>query len=107
MIAVTHYDPDHHPSKTFVDRQHSQRLWSERPKIDHRVDGIVLQEAQSSYEMGTSKAHTSLVEPECTVDLEGPRMPLRRGRMCGTSSLSRCRRAASRRRATATSSSTC
>lgn len=84
-IALTHYDPRIvlRP-KTFVERQHSQRLWSERSKSDHRVDGIILQKAHSPYEMGTSKAHTSLKwKKECTVDLEGPLMRSSEGTRVG------------------------
>ena len=73
-IVMTHYNPRIvvRP-KTFVDRMHAERLWSERCKMDHRVDGIVIQRSNSPYEMGTSKAGTSLKwKPESTVDLEGP-----------------------------------
>ena len=75
-IVVSHYEPriimQH---KTFVERKHAMELWSKRSNMEHRTDGIIFQDADASYEMGTSRKLTSMKwKPECTIDLEGQNM---------------------------------
>ena len=39
-------------------KEHAMELWSKRSNMEHRTDGIIFQDADASYEMGTSRKLT-------------------------------------------------
>lgn len=71
-VVLAQYDPKlvMRP-KHFVQRTHAERLWAERTDTDHRVDGIILQDADAPYTVfGTGRYDSILKWKEhATVDL--------------------------------------
>lgn len=72
-IVCTHYEPSIiFRVKVFVSNVHAERLWSERAECEHRVDGIILQCAKSTYCFGTAYRGAAFKwKPHVTVDLAG------------------------------------
>ena len=71
-IVLTHYKPNivMRP-KSFVNLMHSNRLWNERIDVDHRVDGLILNNKNSEYVLGTaSNGSIFKWKPQSTVDLK-------------------------------------
>ena len=60
-------------AKNFVSCEHSEKLWQERDKVSHRVDGLIMHAAASSYRFGTAHDGSVFKWKEFpTVDLAGP-----------------------------------
>lgn len=73
-IVMTHFDPPiSMRPKTFVDLQYAEVLWEDKDVAQHRVDGLILQDGDAPYEMGTARTFSALKwKDHCTVDLSGP-----------------------------------
>ena len=70
-IVLTHYEPRIEMRiKHFVSLEHSERLWNDRGDAQHRVDGIILQDVNAPYCVGTALDHSCLKwKDHSTVDL--------------------------------------
>ena len=73
-VVLVHFDPPlTMRPKTFVERQHAERLWSERSEAEHRVDGLIIQDMTASYVTGAAEDGSVFKWKEhSTVDLKGP-----------------------------------
>lgn len=71
-IVITHYSPAIVVrSKTFIDSSYGKSLWDDRTNADHRVDGLIINRADSAYVLGTAHDGSILKwKPKSTVDLE-------------------------------------
>ena len=71
-VVMVHYNPQlRMKAKHFVDIEHAQRLWSERGDAEHRVDGIILQDVNAPYCVGTASDHSCLKWKEhSSIDLQ-------------------------------------
>lgn len=76
-IVLSQYTPRvRMRSKTFVERRFASTLWDQRSEVDHRVDGIVLQDQNAVYRFGTAYDGSILKwKMFATVDLQGGTAP--------------------------------
>ena len=77
-IVLVHFQPALvRRAKRFVDLEHVTRVWECRAEAEHRVDGVILQDAQAAYVIGTAGDAAFKWKELHTVDLAGPRDALR------------------------------
>jgi hypothetical protein len=72
-IVLVHFEPAlvMRP-KVFVDRCHTQRLWTDHMDAGHRVDGLILQRMDAPYDKTGDLPPSFKWKEHSTVDLRGP-----------------------------------
>lgn len=72
-VVLTQYTPKiQMRAKVFVGLEHAVTMWKQRGEIDHRVDGIIVQDYDSKYRFGTAVGGAILKwKAHATLDLQG------------------------------------